>query len=179
MKSFKSKLRSQINKPVKEGLKTKIGGLELLDDFYTVFSINMRDMGSPVHSKMLIENVLKEFPGKARIAVVYNVSQPVASCVMSPNMLLYWSMLEYACDNGFNCFDFGRSSPEEGSYKFKQQWGAKPAQLYWHGISFNKLWKTEGKSEKSKFGKAIQCWKKLPVSATKIIGPMIRKYIGL
>ena len=42
MKSFKSKLRSQVKKPIKEGLKAKIGSLELLDDFYKVFSINMR-----------------------------------------------------------------------------------------------------------------------------------------
>ena len=174
MKSFKSKLRSQIRKPFKEGLKTKIGGLELLDDFYTVFSINMRDLGSPVHSKMLIEKVLKEFPDKARIVVVYNISQPVASCVIigfKDTIENPWS--------GFNYFDFGRSFPGEGSYKFKEQWGAKPEQLYWHIISFKNLQETEEKSQKSKFEKAIQCWKKLPVPATKIIGPMIRKYIGL
>ena len=44
--------------------------LELLDDFYDVFLINMRDLGSPVHSKKLMKNVLEEFPDKARIVIV-------------------------------------------------------------------------------------------------------------
>ena len=56
----------------------------------------------------------------------------------SPNMLLYWKMLEFACDNGFNYFDFGRSSLDEGTYKFKKQWGASPVPLPWQYISLQK-----------------------------------------
>jgi hypothetical protein len=55
MKSFKSKLRSQIRRPVKDGLYSRIGSGELLDDFYFVFAKNMRDLGSPVHSRDLID----------------------------------------------------------------------------------------------------------------------------
>ena len=36
-KSFKAKLRSQIRRPQKEGMIIKIGGVELVDDFYKVF----------------------------------------------------------------------------------------------------------------------------------------------
>ena len=200
MKSFKSKLRSQIKKPLKEGLKNKIGGLELLDDFYHVFLKNMRDLGSPVHSKKLIRNVIESFPENAKIVVIYQDNQPLACSVivgfkdtlenpwasalrqysrLSPSMLLYWSMLEYASDNGFKYFDFGRSSPDEGTYKFKQQWGASPSPLYWYYISLNGQPINKDTSEKSKFEKAINYWKKLPVPVTRIIGPMIRKYIGL
>ena len=32
MESFKSKLRSQIKKPLKEGLNAMVGGLELIDE---------------------------------------------------------------------------------------------------------------------------------------------------
>ena len=200
MKSFKSKLRSQINKPIKEGLKSKVGGLELLDDFYKVFSINMRDLGSPLHSKKLIMHVLKAFPEKARIVLVYKDSEPLACSLiagfndtlenpwasalrqysrLSPNMLLYWTMLEYACDNGYKYFDFGRSTPDEGTYRFKEQWRAKPEPLHWHYISLNGQPINEETPEKSKFDKAIHYWQKLPVPVTKILGPMIRKHIGL
>ena len=51
---------------------------------------------------------------------------------LSPNMLLYWSVLEFACRQGFRVFDFGRSSPDSGTFKFKAQWGAAPVPLYWH-----------------------------------------------
>jgi serine/alanine adding enzyme len=200
MKSFKSKLRSQVKKPLKEGLLSKIGGLELLDDFYKVFSINMRDLGSPLHSKKLIKHVLEEFSQKAMIVLVYKDSEPLACSIiigfndtlenpwasslhnysrMAPNMLLYWTMLEYACGNGYRYFDFGRSTPDEGTYKFKEQWGAKPTPLHWHYLSLNGTTINEETSEKSKFDKAIQYWQKLPVPVTKIIGPMIRKHIGL
>jgi len=200
MKSFKSKLRSQIKKPKKEGLHARVGSLELLNDFYKVFSINMRDLGSPAHSKALIQNVLREFPEKSRIVIVYKDDQAIACSIivgfketlenpwasalkkynsLSPNMLLYWTMLEYASDNGFQYFDFGRSSPDEGTYKFKEQWGASPVPLHWHYVSLNRKPINEGGSEKSKFQRAIQYWQKLPVSFTKLLGPRIRKHIGL
>jgi len=174
--------------------------LTFLDDFYQVFSINMRDLGSPVHSKKLVQNVLMEFSKEAKIAIVYQEKKPIAcgffigfknmmwnpwssalkKCSkIRPNYLLYWAMLEYASNCGYNWFDFGRSSPGEGTYKFKQQWGAHPNPLYWQYVSLNgKEVKYPG-SEKTKFDKAIQYWQKLPVSVTKMIGPMIRKHIGL
>jgi len=200
MKSFKSNLRRKIRKPLKEGLSSKIGGLELLEDFYKVFSINMRDLGSPVHAKKLMRNVVEEFPEKSRIVIVNKDSEPWACSLiigfknilenpwvsalreyrrLYPNMLLYWTMLEYACDNDYNCFDFGRSSPDEGTYKFKKQWGAKPNQLNWHYISPNSQPIDEETSDKSKFDKAIRYWQKLPIPVTKAIGPRIRKHIGL
>ena len=200
IKSFKSKLRSQIKKPIKEGLTSKFGGKELLDEFYYVFSVNMRDLGSPVHSKKMISNVLEQFSENAKILIVKKNNTPMACSLiigfkntlenpwassirkfsgLSPNMLLYWTMLEYACDNGYKYFDFGRSTPGEGTYKFKAQWGAKPQQLYWHNISLNGQKPDAGSIEKSKYDKAIQYWQKLPVPVTKLIGPILRKHIGL
>jgi hypothetical protein len=200
MQSFKSKLRSQIKRPLKEGLYPRIGGLELLDDFYEVFSINMRDLGSPVHSKSLIRNVIAGFPERAKFVVIYKQALPVASSLMigfkdflnnpwasalrtfnrmSPNMLLYWSMFEYAVDKGYSHFDLGRSSPEEGTFRFKRQWGALPTPLHWHYISLNHQPMGGENHSKSDFDKAINYWKRLPVPLTKLIGPMIRKHIGL
>ena len=98
---------------------------------------------------------------------------------LSPNMLLYWTMLEYACDHGFQYFDFGRSSPDEGTYKFKEQWGAKPTLLYWNYISLRGRRISEETLKKSQFEKAIHYWQKIPVSITNILGPPIRKHIGL
>ena len=65
MKSFKSKFRTKIKKPKKMGLNFRIGGVELLDNFYEVFLVNMRDLGSPVHSKKIIQNIFEEFSEKS------------------------------------------------------------------------------------------------------------------
>ena len=200
MKSFKAKLRSQIRLPIKEGLKSKIGGIDLLEDFYKVFSINMRDLGSPVHSKKFMQHVLEAFREKSRIVVIYKAMKPLACRLiigfkgvlenpwasalrsyskLNPNMLLYWTMLEYACDQGYRFFDFGRSTPNEGTYHFKEQWGATPQPLSWQYIALNGKLKVGGQSEKSKFDRAIKGWKKLPIPVTRVLGPMIRKHISL
>ncbi len=199
MKSFKSKLRSQIKKPLKEGLVPKIGGLDLLDDFYRVFTINMRDLGSPVHSINMIKNVVQQFPDRTRIVIVYRKNTPVACSLvvgfkstlsnpwasslrkynrLSPNMLLYWTMLEYASSNVYQFFDFGRSTPNEGTYRFKAQWGAKPKVLHWHYLKWEKKNKNID-SENNKNNLAILIWKRLPLSLTNLLGPQIRKHISL
>src|SRR5215471_2070034 len=172
MKSFKSKLRSQITKPLKAGLTSKAGGSELLEDFYRVFLVNMRDLGSPVHSIDLMRRVLTEFSQRSRIFVVYKAEVPVASALvigfgkmlrnpwasslrkyasLSPNMLLYLRMLEFTCDNGYRVFDFGRSTLGEGTYKFKEQWGAVAAPLYWHSISVDGKSLDRESSESTRF----------------------------
>ncbi|MGD9579096.1 MAG: GNAT family N-acetyltransferase, partial [Syntrophorhabdus sp.] len=200
MNSFKAKLRSQIKKPMKEGLAVKIGGGELLKDFYRVFARNMRDLGSPAHSNKLMMHVLCEFSKDARIVIVYRENHPLASSLiiafnsmlenpwssslrefshLSPNMLLYWRMLEYACNNGLTCFDFGRSTPNEGTYRFKEQWGATPSPLYWHYILLNGHQLSEAPDDKSRFAALINYWQKLPVSVSRFVGPPIRKHIGL
>ena len=204
MKGFKSKLRSQIKRPIKAGLTATIGGIELLDQFYDVFSINMRDLGSPVHAKKLPKSVLMHFPEKAKIAIVYKDTEPIAASLMvgckdvminpwasalrhhskdSPNMLLYWTMLAYATDNGFHQFDFGRSTPKEGTYRFKTQWGAEPHPMYWYTLwlnptsMMNAAEEIKPNSKKEEF--AVALWQKIPVSITRLMGPYIRKHIEL
>jgi FemAB-related protein (PEP-CTERM system-associated) len=200
MRSFKSKLRSQIRKPTKEGLSVVTGRMELVDDFYHVFSHNMRDLGSPVHDKRLITEVLRGFVETAWIFVVYGNGIPLACslCIgykdvlanpwasslrryshLAPNMLLYWAMLELGCQKGYRYFDFGRSRPGEGTYKFKQQWGAIAQPLHWYRLAANPADALAARSEKEKMRRAIEYWKKLPVAVTKALGPRIRKYISL
>ncbi len=200
MKSFKSKLRSQINKAMKDGLRSEIGGKELLSAFYEVFLVNMRDLGSPVHSKRLMESVLTHFPNEARVVIVSHSGKPIAGSIvvgfkqvlenpwasslrrfshLNANMLLYWTMLEYGCENGFKKFDFGRSTPDEGTYKFKAQWGAKPEPLNWANIYLNGDEKEISVEEDPKFQMASRIWRKLPVLLTRVAGPRIRKHIGL
>lgn len=200
MGSFKSTVRNRIKKALNEGFTTKLGGVELLRDFYKVFSANMRDLGSPVHSVKLMRHVLDEFPEQARLIAIYKGTEAVASALLlginealrnpwvsslkkyaplSPNMLLYLRMLEYACEHGYQAFDFGRSSPGEGTYIFKEKWGAVPVPLHWHYISLDGNLPNPESSGKERFEKATHYWKKLPLIVTKVIGPSIRKHISL
>jgi len=197
-KQLGSKLRNQIEKPRKQGMTAVVGGEELLDGFYDVFSSNMRDLGTPVYSKAFFRNILREFPGCTWICSVYSGKTPVASGVLagfrdrieipwasslrsynrlSPNMLLYWRALEFACERGFKQFDFGRSTPHEGTYRFKEQWGAAPYPLNWYYWLRNGREMPQVNPKNPKYRTAIALWQRLPVSVTRLIGPGIVKYI--
>ncbi len=204
MASFKSKLRSQIRRPQKAGFTDKVGGVDLLDDFYEVFSTNMRDLGSPVHSKKFIQSVLHCFSDHAKIVMVYHHREPIAGSVVfkfkqlmanpwasalrryskdSPNMLLYWRALVHAIENGCRYFDFGRSTPMEGTYRFKSQWGAKPLPMFWYTLRFGELGTDGAAGEDPVTGKkramVEDLWRKMPLSVTRFVGPLIRKHIEL
>jgi len=197
-KGFKSKLRSQIRRPKKEGFTVKFGQLDEIESFYEVFACNMRDLGTPVYTKQLFENTLREFPDNARICTVYDGKQPIASGFIigfknqlqipwasslrthnrfGPNMMLYWNILKFACEQGYTQFDFGRSTQDEGTYKFKQQWGAQPVQCYWQ------YWLSSGDEmpeinpDNPTYQFAIRSWQRLPVPVTKWLGPKIVKFI--
>lgn len=195
-RSFPSKLRSQIRKPQKEGIYVRVSREDELDSFYRVFSINMRDLGTPVYSKAFFKNILEEFPESTWICSIYKEKEPIASGFLlgfkksleipwasslrkynhySPNMLLYWTSLKFACERGYRVFDFGRSTPEKGTYRFKEQWGAKPVQLYWYYWMRNEGPLPELNPENPKYRIAINAWKKLPISLTRLIGPSIVK----
>ena len=95
----------------------------------------------------------------------------------SPNMFLYWNVLKYACENNYRVFDFGRSTVGEGTYRFKEQWGAKPVQLYWHFWMKNGGPLPELNPKNPKYRIAIKIWQKLPVGLTRLIGPRVVKNI--
>ncbi len=196
--SFPSKLRSQVKRSQKEAMTVRIGRADELDNFYRVFSICMRNLGTPVYPKAFFRNILDRFPDNAWICTVSLGSVPVASGFLlgyrsrmeipwaaadrrynrlSPNMLLYWNCLKFACEKGYAEFDFGRSTIDEGTYKFKEQWGATPTQLHWQ------YWLPDGgklpelSPRNSKYELAIALWKKIPLPITKFLGPHIVKNI--
>jgi FemAB-related protein (PEP-CTERM system-associated) len=194
--SFKPKLRAQIRRPEKEGATVREGGAELVDDFYAVFARNMRDLGTPVYARQFFQAIVASFPAQARIFVVDLARTPVAAGLVlahrktleipwasslreanpaGVNMLLYWSVLRYAAARGFRRFDFGRSSKDSGTYRFKLQWGAQPEPLKWH------YWLRGGGAvpqltpHNPKYRLAVAAWRKLPVSVANLLGPHIVK----
>lgn len=191
--SLKSKVRSQVKKSHESGLTFEFGQQELLKDFYDVFAVNMRDLGTPVFSKRLFLEILDQFSGDAEICVVRSgrraaaaallvhaqqvTEVPSASCLrefnrMNANMFMYWQLLERAIERGSQVFDFGRSSAESGTYRFKKQWGAVPEPATWQyyvrqGDPADMRPDSEGKQ------RLVRIWQKLPVWMTRCLGPTI------
>jgi FemAB-related protein (PEP-CTERM system-associated) len=198
---FKSKLRSQIRKAEKNGVQFYWAGLEGVDDFYAVYCRNMRDLGSPPHSRQWFISIMTNFKERARIGLAKQQGKcigaglilltdtstviPWASTLreynrLSPNMLLYWNFLKFSSDNGFLNFDFGRSTEGEGTYRFKKQWGALPIPLTWYSLHKNGHKRDIPKEKKIDTRTIVaSTWKKLPFPVASFIGPHLRKYISL
>jgi serine/alanine adding enzyme len=197
-RSLPSKLRSQVRRPEKEGMTVRISDTEGLEDFYNVFSINMRDLGTPVYPKRFFRMILERFPRNTWIATVLHGRTPVASGFLmgfkekleipwassirqynrlGPNMLLYWSSLAFACDRGFRVFDFGRSTEGGSTHRFKEQWGAVPHTLHWHYWLAQEAGMPAINPDNPRYRLAIELWKRLPVPLTRILGPRLVRNI--
>jgi hypothetical protein len=88
---------------------------------------------------------------------------------------MYWNILKTAIEKEYQTFDFGRSSKDAGTLKFKKQWGARQKQLYWYYNINGNAPLPELNPGNTKYKLAISAWKKMPVSLTRIIGPYIVK----
>jgi len=193
---FPAKLRSQIKRAQKESMDVRVGREEELESFYRVFSVNMRDLGTPVYGMEFFATVLRELPDSSWVVTVNLGRETVAASILlgfrdrieipwasslrqynklSPNMLLYWHSLKFAADTGFEVFDFGRSTPDSGPYRFKAQWGATPVPLHWHYWVRGNSSLPELNPNNPKYRLAIKVWQHLPVSLTRLIGPTIVK----
>jgi len=194
-----TKVRAQIKKAQRYSLSIEFGKSELLDDFYQVFSENMRDLGTPVYSKRFFSALIQsELKDQMSIGLVYCNGKPVACCFlmghqkmmeipwasalqsanhMNVNMYMYWEVLKKAIHEGYAFFDFGRSSVDAGTYRFKKQWGAEAHQLFWYYWLPKGTEMPELNPNNPKYRLLITIWRKLPVWLTRIIGPSVVKYL--
>jgi FemAB-related protein (PEP-CTERM system-associated) len=191
--SFTPKVRNQIRKGRQQNFSIQFGGQELLDDFYAVFSRNMRDLGTPVFSRQLFAVVLARFPDSAELCVVRHQATPVAAAMLahgrgmsevpsasslrswnstSANMLMYWHLLERAIQRSQTAFDFGRSTIGGNTQRFKKQWGALPEPAVWQ-YYVRKGDVDDMRLESGKYARAVALWRRLPVWMTRRLGPMI------
>lgn len=152
-KRLPSERRNRIRKGQKSGLVASVEGSSALPGFYDVFATNMRDLGSPVHSRRFFHEVLAALGPAARIILVRHEGRPVGAGLMlifrgtisipwvsslrayfakSPNAVLYWEAMRFGIAEGHRVLDLGRSSWNSGTFEAKRQWGARPVQLYWH-----------------------------------------------
>jgi len=194
--NVRREIRKQTRKAEKNGLVVINGGVELLDDFYAIYSKRMHELGTPAYPKKLMVDMLESFLENVRLFAVrrddVSVGAALVTCFngiaeipwsatlgkynhLYPNRLLYWSIIKYYCGEGARLFDFGRSSVGSGNYEFKRRWRAESVRLhyqYWvpRGRQLSILSPDEGRYQKK-----IEMWKKMPLWLTRLIGPYISR----
>jgi FemAB-related protein (PEP-CTERM system-associated) len=193
-KGIRSKVRSQIRRPQKEGMTARFGPGERAP-FYRIFAENMRDLGTPVLPARFFERVADIFPGIVEFGCVYKGATAVAAgCgfawqgefemtwassirkynAMAPNMLLYWTFMEEMIGRGNRAFNFGRCTPGGGTHRFKSQWGGRDEPLPWG------QWSPTGVSEtpnpdRPLFQLATRVWSRLPLAIANRVGPLLAR----
>ncbi len=195
-KRLGSKLRSQVKRAEREGVACRTGAAALLDEFYSVFAENMRDLGTPVYPKRFFEAILERFEQYCQLVIIESQGEPWAAaflvfwrgCAEVPwascrakakplgaNMKLYWELLSQAIGRGCTSFDFGRSTVDSGTDRFKRQWGAEPMPLHWYRWERHRNGREAPSSEER--GKSLRLataiWQRLPLSIANALGPLI------
>lgn len=196
--SLSSERRNRVRRALKAGLSVEEADASRLDEFYDIWTRNMRDLGSPPHSKRFFERVLAGFSGSSSLLMVCHegsyigaalalfsdstMALPWVSSLRShfklyPNNILYWEAMRIAVRKGISIFDFGRSTDGSGTYEFKQRWGAAPTPLHWHCVSLANTPEMPAPSGGDSYQRAVEIWKRIPVPVTRWIGPALRKNI--
>jgi FemAB-related protein (PEP-CTERM system-associated) len=188
-----AKVRNQVRKGQKGDFTVVWGGADLLDDFYAVFSENMRDLGTPVYGRGLFRAILEQFPGDAELCVVRAGAHPAAGALLlhgrgvtevpsasalrqynsaNVNMLMYWHLLERAGLRGQRTFDFGRSTRDGNTFRFKKQWGALPEPAEWQ-YYVRRGAAGDMRPDNPRYQRFIRIWQRLPLGVTRLLGPRI------
>jgi serine/alanine adding enzyme len=198
MKSFPSKLRSQVRRPGKEGVTVRFGP-DQVEPFFRVFSRHMRDLGTPTLPRAWFDAIARRFPEDAWFACAWLHDQPVAGGAgfrwggelemtwasslsehnrIAPNMLLYWAFMERAIAEGISRFNFGRCTPDSGTHKFKRQWGSRDEPLWWYQWAAGGAESASTPSpDQGAFSWGPRLWKHLPLPVATALGPRIVRSI--
>lgn len=190
------KTRNLVRKSLTFGMTAEFGGPALLTEFYEVYRHNMRDLGSPSYSHDFFAEILHRFPEDTRICVARLEDKTVAAGFLlgfrrtlevawassyrkflnlKPNMFLYWNILTFGAEHGYECLDFGRSSRNSSTYDFKRQWGAVASDLHW-GYWLNRRAAVPS-THQNGMQIATRMWQRLPLAVTNVLGPKLVRHI--
>lgn len=191
--NLKASVRNQVKKGEKQGFQVVWGREELFDEFYEVFAIRMRQLGTPVFGKELFTSIINNFSDRAEICSVRDEHKCISAALLihgetitevpsaahrveynkaNVNMLMYWNLLSRSVERGQQFFDFGRSTRDGPTFRFKKQWGSEPYPTCWqYYLRQGDVNDMRPDSGNKKF--LIECWKRLPLSVTKLLGPSI------
>jgi len=179
----RSQVQRNIRRAEREGLTVRQGPRpqDLSGTFYGLHLRTRRRQGVPVQPRrffrLLWENTIST--GLGSVLIVEASARPVAAAVflywngtviykfgasdastwsLRPNHLLFWHAIRTACEQGYRCFDFGRTDVgQEGLRNFKLSWGAVEEPLVYGTLG--------GKPESASAAEGM---------AARMLGPVIR-----
>ncbi|GGC99066.1 FemAB family XrtA/PEP-CTERM system-associated protein [Aquisalinus flavus] len=201
LSSIPRKKRADVRKGIKaaqagELAVTREGDVET---FYALYAESVRNLGTPVLPRRLIENLGAAFGDDMDVALVRAAGTPVAGLVSfyhqgtvmpyyggaSPAAralhaydYMYWAQMRHAAGRGCARFDFGRSKVGTGAYDYKRHWGFEPQPLAYHYYLVKADDVPDINPNNPKFRLLTSVWSKLPLSVANRLGPLIAGHLG-
>lgn len=144
------KARAEVRKAIDRHGVRLVEGRELFEEFYRLYVLNKRSLGSPVFGPRYFRRLLELYGPRATLHAVVQESQVLAAVLslqtrdvfypyysgafpgadrLGANNAMYALLMEEAVRRGCRVFDFGRSRKGSGAAAFKRHMGFLPAPL--------------------------------------------------
>ncbi|MFQ5756698.1 MAG: FemAB family XrtA/PEP-CTERM system-associated protein [Acidiferrobacterales bacterium] len=191
------KQRRMIRQGIKAGLVSKID--TDVNRFYDIYAASVRNLGTPVFSKKYFRILQKVFGPDCEVLTITHNGRPISSVMsfyfrdtvlpyyggglpearaVAGNDFMYWELMRRAGERGVRIFDYGRSKKGTGSYSFKIHWGFEPEPLHYEYLLLNAESTPDISPLNPRYRLLVQLWKHMPLSLTKLLGPLIARNLG-
>lgn len=197
LKQIPRKQRAVVRKAIDSNLVDRVDGD--LASFYRLYSLSMRNLGTPVFSRRYIRTLLEVFGSDADILTVYQDERPLASVLnfyfrdrvmpyytgadpearrVGAADLMYFRVMRRASERGYRIFDFGRSKLGTGPHAFKKNWGFEPRPVIHEFFLKAGAAMPDVNPNNPKYQRKIEAWKRLPLPVANLIGPWFGRQVG-
>ena len=197
LKQIPRKQRAVLRKAFKNELEYKVE--RNAEPFYHLYSMGMRNLGTPVFAKKYIRLLLEKFGSDCDILTVYKDGSALSSVLnfyfkdrVMPYYtgadplarktgaadLMYWAVMRDSLSRGYKIFDFGRSKLGTGPYSFKKNWGFEPRPIELEFSLPDGAEIPDVNPNNPKYKYFIKAWKKLPHPVANFVGPHLARHLG-
>ena len=194
LRAIPRKQRAMVRKGIAADLRGEIDAD--IGRFYEGFAESVRNLGTPVLPRRYFQLLKDVFGEDCEILTVTRSGRLVASVMsfyfrdevlpyyaggtasaraLKGNDFMYWDLMCRAANRGCRVFDYGRSKKGAGSYDFKRNWGFEPEPLYYECLPVKAESVPDVNPMNPKYRLLIAAWKRMPLWASKMVGPMLSK----
>lgn len=169
--------------------------------YYRLYLESMRGHGSPPHSFEFFRTLWDRMhdDGHLRLSMVTRDDELINGMIdlsmgttvyqwgvvtdyehrdLNGGSWLLWKSLEWAAENGYETYEYGRTREGSGVYMFKKSFGG--SKVWYDDLHhFRDDSATLPDPEDDAYERARDVWRKLPLPVTRVVGPQVRKRIGM
>jgi len=192
------KARAEVRKGLKNGLVATVARDP--KQWFELYAESLRYLGTPVFSRRYAEVLLEVFGEDCEVLTLHSAAGVPLTSVLSfyfrgevlpyyggggaaarstgAHDLMYYEVMRRARKLGCHSFDFGRSKRGTGSYSFKKNMGFTETPLAYEYRLVKAAEMPNLSPTNPKYSLLINAWQRLPLWASKLVGPPLARSLG-